>query len=234
MKITIGLLALFMAASPWCFAQSVINPARLYEQARGTQSPVDGVWHVYDRNGHLLREENYQNYRLNGPMKIFYPSGALKELLYYSDGLRQGDDKAYYENGGLEFEDNYDDNDLNGPSVHYYDTGEVKSREHYTDGKLDGERTVLYKDGMVKQSMYYIAGRLDGAVDTYAEDGKILVEELYIKGNLVAHHDYGPKAAAAKNGIEANAAPPTPNNAPAPADMPTKLGNTSNSSYANP
>src|SRR5476649_2048477 len=110
MKICLGLLTLLMIASPLTFAQSV-NPARLYEQSRGTQSPVEGVWHVYDRSGRLLREENYHNYRLDGEMRIYYPSGALKEFLHYSDGLRVGDDNAYFESGGLEHEDSYDNND---------------------------------------------------------------------------------------------------------------------------
>src|ERR1700690_1250980 len=120
MKIFFGLLALLMITATLSFAQS-INPARMYEQARGTESPVEGVWHVYDRQGRLLREENYHNYRLDGEMKIFYPSGALKELLHYSDGLREGDDRSYFESGGLENEDTYEDNDLEGPSVHFYD-----------------------------------------------------------------------------------------------------------------
>src|ERR1700691_3577161 len=119
MKIFFGLLALLMVSAPLSFAQTV-NPDRLYEQQRGTQSPVEGVWHVYDRSGNLLREENYHNYRLDGEMKIFYPSGALKELLHYSDGLRDGDDKTYYESGGVESESTYVDNDYEGPSVHYY------------------------------------------------------------------------------------------------------------------
>jgi len=231
MKICLGLLTLLMIASPLCFAQSV-NPARLYEQSRGTQSPVEGVWHVYDRQGRLLREENYHNYRLDGEMKIFYPSGALKELLHYSDGLREGVDKSYFENGGLESEDNYVDNDLHGEGEHYYDTGEIKSREHYTNGKLDGEKTILYKDGILKQSMYFVDGVLDGAVTTYAEDGQIIVDEHYIHGDLVSHNEYGDQAAyVSKNDSATNSAPPTPNNAPAPADMPTKLGD---SSYDHP
>ena len=223
MKIFLGLLAILMMAAPVCFAQSV-NPARMYEQSRGTTSPVEGVWHVYDRQGNLLREENYHNYRLDGEMKIFYPSGAVRELLHYSDGLREGDDKGYFENGGLEYEDNYEDNDLQGSSVHFYDTGEVKSHEHYTNGKLDGEKRILYKDGILEQSMYYINGVLDGVVTTYAEDGQVTIEEHYVHGVLVSHHEYGDKTTyVAKNSSASNATAPTPNTAPAPADMPTKL-----------
>jgi len=227
MKIFFSLLALLMVTAPVSFAQSV-NPARMYEQQRGTQSPVEGVWHVYDRQGRLLREENYHNYRLDGEMKIFYPSGALKELLHYSDGLRVGDDKNYFENGGLENEDTYVDNDLEGSSVHYYDTGEIKSREHYSRGKMDGEKSVLYKNGILKQSMYYQGGLLEGEVATYAQDGKIIVEEHYTKGNLISHHEYGDKTSyVAKNDVASNANAPAPNNAPAPGDMPTKLGDSS-------
>ena len=224
MKIYFSLLAFLIIAAPLSFAQVNINPARIYEQQRGTQPPVEGVWHVYDRNGNLLREENYHNYRLDGEMKIFYPSGALKELLHYSDGLREGDDKAYFENGGLEFQDNYEDNDLEGASVHFYDTGEVKSREHYTVGKLDGEKSIFFKSGILKQAMYYIGGLLDGDVATYDEDGKIVLDEHYMHGDLVGRNVYGDNTNyVAKNSTATNSAPPTQNDAPAPADMPTKL-----------
>ena len=116
------------------------------------------------------------------------------------------------------------DNDFEGPTVHLYDTGEVKSREHYHSGKLAGEKTVLFKSGILKQSMYYVNGLLDGAVTTYAEDGQIVVDEHYIHGVLIGHTEYGDKSTfVAKNNTASNAAAPTPNNAPAPADMPTKL-----------
>ena len=224
MKITFSLMALLMILAPVCFAQSV-NPARLYEQSRGTQTPVEGVWHVYDRQGNILREENYHNYRLDGEMKIFYPSGALKELLHYSDGLREGDDKSYFENGGLERQDTYVNNDLEGPSVHYYDTGEVKSREQYTSGRLNGRKSIFYKNGLLKQSMDYQNGLLEGAVTTYGEDGNVIVDEHYEHGNLVSHNEYGDKSAyVAKNDAAANGSvPPAPGNEPAAPDEPTKL-----------
>ncbi|MBF0511892.1 MAG: toxin-antitoxin system YwqK family antitoxin [Candidatus Omnitrophica bacterium] len=231
MKIYIWLLALLMIPASSGFAQNV-NPARMYEEQRGTQTPVEGVWHVYDRQGKLLREENYHNYRLDGEMKIFYPSGALKEFLYYSDGLREGNDKAYYENGGLEFEVNYKDNDLDGDSVHYYDTGEVKNKEHFVKGKLEGRKQILYKNGNLKQSSYYVNGLLDGALTSYAENGQVTLEEHYLKGHLISHNEYGEKSAyVAKNNSATNASAPAPNNAPAPADRPSKLGG---STYDNP
>jgi len=223
MKIYLGLLALLIITAPLSFAQN-INPAQIYEQARGTQPPVQGVWHVYDKQGNLLREENYANYRLDGEMKIFYPSGALKELLHYSDGLRDGDDKAYFESGGLEFEGSYTDNDLEGTSVHYYDTGEVKSREHYAKGYLDGEKRIFYKSGILKQSMDYQHGVLEGAVTTYAEDGNVIVEEHYEHGTLISHNEYGEKAAYVAKSDSANGAvAPSPNTEPAAPDAPTKL-----------
>jgi antitoxin component YwqK of YwqJK toxin-antitoxin module len=223
MKIFFGLLALLIVAVPLSFAQ--INPARMYEQQRGTQSPVEGVWHVYDRNGKLLREENYHNYRLDGEMKIYYPSGALKEVLHYSDGLREGNDKAYFENGGLEREENYKDNDLEGESMYYYDTGEVKSRGHYTNGKLEGSKTIYYKNGNVKQSMEYLKGILEGPNTTYADNGSVIVEEHYTHGNLISHNEYGDKAHFESKSDTATkeAVAPAPNTEPAAPDAPTKL-----------
>ena len=87
-----------------------------------------------------------------------------------------------------------------------------------------GEKTILFKDGILKQSMYYINGSLDGAVSTYTQDGQIVVEEHYAHGNLISHHEYGHKSVyVSKNNSANNTAPPTADNAPAPADMPTKL-----------
>jgi len=224
MKIFLGLLVLLIFASPLCFAQNV-NPARIYEQNRGTQPPVQGVWHVYDRNGNLLREENYENYRLDGQMKIFYPSGALRELLHYSDGLRQGDDKIYFESGGLASENNYEDNDLEGESIQYYDTGEIKSREHYMNGKLEGAKSIFYKNEILKQSMNFEAGLLEGAMTTYAEDGTIIVEEHYSHGNLISHKEYGDKSSFVGKSDTAtrDTVPYSPNTEPAAPDAPTKL-----------
>jgi antitoxin component YwqK of YwqJK toxin-antitoxin module len=89
---------------------------------------------------------------------------------------------------------------------------------------LDGPVTVLYKNGIVKQNLYYINGLLDGVVSTYAPDGKITTEEHYIHGNLTSHNEFGDKASyVAKNNTASNSAAPAPNNAPAPADAPTKL-----------
>src|ERR1700689_2120710 len=101
MKIYVSLLLLLMAAASLSLAQN-INPARLLEKAKGHKASFEGGVPFVDRNGNLLREENYHNYRLDGEMKIFYPAGALKELLHYIDGLRDGDDKAYFESGGLQ------------------------------------------------------------------------------------------------------------------------------------
>ncbi len=53
-KSVLAVLLLLIAAPVW----AISNPARQAAQQRGTESPADGVWYVYDRNGALLREEN--------------------------------------------------------------------------------------------------------------------------------------------------------------------------------
>ena len=46
------LVAFFSMAPAILWAGS--NPARQYEQQRNTESPADGVWHVYDKNGNFI------------------------------------------------------------------------------------------------------------------------------------------------------------------------------------
>lgn len=184
-------LALFLTMSLVQVAQATSNPAREVAQKRGTESPADGPWDVYDRNGALLRHENYSAYRLDGETKIMYPSGAVKEMITYVDGEREGPTATYYEKGGLMGEGYYKNNNLHGTYKRYYDTGALESVVNYTRGQWDGERKMYYKSGALKQIAGYHNGVISGTVLTYAEDGKVLVEELYNdRGILTSRKDY--------------------------------------------
>jgi uncharacterized protein len=172
-------------------AFAATNPARQAAQKRGTEPPVDGVWYVYDRNGALVREENYQSYRLHGEVRDFYPSGSVKATANYIDGYRQGPGATYYENGQLQSTINYEDNNLNGLSQRFYDTGELESEVVYVNGNLDGPKKTYYKSGSRKQVLNYVDGKLHGSVRTYDEQtGDTLTEENYKHGSLVGRKDY--------------------------------------------
>ncbi|MEI7998689.1 MAG: toxin-antitoxin system YwqK family antitoxin [Candidatus Omnitrophota bacterium] len=170
-------------------AMAQVNPARQAEEKRGTISPADGPWSAYDRKGYLIRQENYKNYRLDGDIRTFFPSGAVKEMTHYVDGFRQGPYKTYYENGGLESESINVNNNLQGESRRYYKTGELESVVNYNLGNLEGDKKVYFKNGSLKQIVFYKKGLIDGAVLTYGEDGQALLEENYRSGVLTSRKE---------------------------------------------
>ena len=171
------------------------NPAREAAQKRGTQTPADGVWYVYDRNGNLLKEEHYRTYRLDGDVKTFYSSGAIKALTVYMDGQRHGLEKTYYEKGGLQAENNYVNNNLSGSVRQYYESGVLKKEANYKDGQLDDMAKDYYENGALKQVWSYNKGVINGAQVKYNEEGKVLSEDNFVNGVLVAHKDYSNEVA---------------------------------------
>lgn len=186
----VGLVLMMSLALTQSPVWAASNPARQYEMQRGTESPADGIWHVYDRNGNLVREEHYKNYRLDGEIKSFYPSGALKEKMYYEDGYKEGPVTTYFENGAIQMEATYKRNNFDGSSRRYYPSGEVESEVTYETGKLIGEKRIYHKSGALKQVLVYKDGVLHGIALTYSEDGQVIREEDYRNGLLGSRKEY--------------------------------------------
>lgn len=186
--VLLSFVMIALAAST-AFAQAV-NPARTYEQQRNSQSPADGVWHVFDKNGNLLKEENYKNYRLHGDIKTFTAEGSLKSVIPYNDGSRHGLGKTYYPSGALQGEYNYSDNNLNGISKEYYETGELKRAADYKDGQLNGTTKIYYTNGALKQQWTYKKGIVHGVETLYDEGGHVTQENNFQNGVLVASKNY--------------------------------------------
>ncbi len=185
-RLPLTLLVFVFAAG---MAHAATDPARQAAAQRGTEPPANGVWYVYDRNGALLKEENYQSFRLHGEVRTFYPSGAVKEWLNYVDGYRHGASKTFYANGSLESESNYENNNLTGYTRRYYDTAELLSVSFYKKGNLDGEQKTYFKTGALRRISNYNDGILNGAVVTYNETGQIISQERYRKGVLIGRHN---------------------------------------------
>ena len=184
---SVMLLLAFISST--AFAQAV-NPARAYEQKRETETPADGVWYVYDRQGKLSKEEHYKTYRLDGEVKSFYTNGAIKAITPYVDGKRVGLEKTYFDNGSLQGENIYVANNLEGLSRQYNSEGNIEREAEYSKGQLDGITKVYYNNGSLKQILNYKNGIVNGSISNYNEEGKIITEDVYSNGILVAHKDY--------------------------------------------
>ena len=110
----------------------------------------EAKWLFYHPDGKsTMSEENYENGRLEGVYKTFYPDGKPTEITSYKNGLLDGNYKKYSIKGFLYQEFNYSNGKLNGMAIYYSrKTGDLIKKgpfkndlrvgtwENYVDGEL--------------------------------------------------------------------------------------------------
>jgi len=110
----------------------------------------EGKWLFYHPDGKsIMSEENYNNGKLHGVYKTFYPSGEPTEISAYKNGLQEGNYKKYSIKGFLYQDFNYANGKLNGMAIYYSrksgdlikkgpfkDDLRVGTWENYVDGEL--------------------------------------------------------------------------------------------------
>jgi len=151
----------------------------------------DGVSSVWDEEGILEAEFNYEKGLLEGPALYYFPSGQLKQQIPYEKGGIQGDvltfnaegqliGKATFEKGKREglttfkgdhecpaYTEHYE-NDLLVDAVYHDFSGKILSRV----GKGFGEK-IFFKEGRLFISQEYQAGLPGGEVKTYDVKGRL-------------------------------------------------------------
>ena len=60
-----------------------------------------GMWHLYGKNGNLLKVVEYRNDELNGESITYYDSGKLKKIESYKNGKLDGETKLFLNDGNL-------------------------------------------------------------------------------------------------------------------------------------
>lgn len=96
----------------------------------------EGISKAYNQEGCLLGEFFYQNGKLEGEQKHFYPTGEQKVFATYAQGMKEG------------------------PLLHYYSTGEVYKMESYHQDLLSGEVQTFYPRGRLQGKEHYSNNRL--------------------------------------------------------------------------
>ena len=133
---------------------------------------MHGPYKQYFPNGKLKMEQWYKNGFTEGPYKYFYESGQLKGECIINDGKRIGV-KEYYENGKLSSELP----DENGLFRSFFSNGQVKMEVNC----IKGNKTGLYKEyyengGQLKIEGNYKNNFIEGAHKEYYQNGKLKVE----------------------------------------------------------
>jgi hypothetical protein len=84
----------------------------------------------------------------DGPVKAYYPSGALMATMTYQANVKDGLYSVFYEDGTIKGETLYVQGDIQGVMKGYYPNGALQ-----TETSVDGWSKGYYEDGTLKYEM---------------------------------------------------------------------------------
>lgn len=99
-----------------------------------------GVWKYYDdKQGFLYTEQTHKFKdnisKLDGEVKFFFPSGKIKTIDLYINGVLEGESKQYFENGKIDNIVFFRNGVLDGKATFYDENGNLLSEVMYKNGK---------------------------------------------------------------------------------------------------
>ena len=113
----------------------------------------EGYWLEFQNNGDFRRQLSFDNDRLHGIAKGYYPDRTLFFERHFKNGLLDGPSRKYHPNGQLKVEMHYADNVPVGLARLYDINGELMQVNHYRAGDLKTIR--MYAGGMMIKEIVY-------------------------------------------------------------------------------
>jgi len=117
----------------------------------------------------------------DGIEKIWYPSGALRRELHFSDGNLTGDQIAWWPNGIVMAKNHFNDDGLVDGDQYIYDIS-GKLLKHYRMDNGTGIEYDFHCNGQLKIESSWKDGKLDGETKKYDETGKLISTDTYSMG----------------------------------------------------
>ncbi|WP_338409165.1 hypothetical protein [uncultured Flavobacterium sp.] len=129
----------FSKGNDSCFVTLFDRKNNIVSQGLLIGKLYEGEWNYFHRESKIvMTHENYKNGKLNGIKKVFYDDGSLAEILYYSNGKREGNYKKMGVNEKMLEELNYKNNELHGQAVFYDGLGNITIEGQYIQGLKSG------------------------------------------------------------------------------------------------
>lgn len=127
--------------------------------------------------------ENRQVRTEMGQWTVYYKSGALSEVIKYSEGKKESQ-RTYFESGKLWTISYYNDGKIEGESIKYFENGEIEISYYYKLGILNGNYYINGKDGCVLESGSFIDGKKNGEFIERHSNCNLKLTETYKMGLL--------------------------------------------------
>ena len=145
----------------------------------------NGLIKQYSVDDKLMFENNYNNGKLEGVIKTYFPDGkTVSTVKNYKNGVLEGKCFVYYENGHKKSESNYKNGILNGTVKKYSMAETLLSSKQYSNGKLEGLCKEFFVTGKPKKETEYYNGLKEGYSKEYYSNGTLKHEYNYSQDKL--------------------------------------------------
>jgi len=96
---------------------------------------MNGMYFVWDINGHKTTERYYVDGVQEGNSFFYYSNGQMRSVHRYQNGVYEGDYATWYESGQKMAEGSYKHGAPNGVICVWYENGQIKEQEEYREGE---------------------------------------------------------------------------------------------------
>ncbi len=164
----------------------------------------------------LVSKELYIKGKREGNSFYYYPTGELRQVVFYKNNHKQGIAREFNKDSVLvtilEYNDNYlvnrervnridNQGRKQGAFREYYDNGKIKKEEHYLDNQLHGYYREFDGKGELVMAMRYERGKVMEEIDedlkelldmksTYDQKGRLIFRGGYKEGVPVGIHRF--------------------------------------------
>ena len=142
------------------------------------QAP-DGVQKDFYDDGTLAREITRSGGELDGPWRLYYPSGQLEEEQFYVAGRIDGVERKFHENGQLAAEVHWTDGERDGDFRNFDRDGNLTMQGAYVRGRPSGTQEEFWPSGAPRSVRHFDEGREVGLSRRWTRDGVLTREAEY-------------------------------------------------------
>ncbi len=136
--------------------------------------------HVYDPDGHLLAQGNFNQKNRDGVWEFFSENGKRIKITTYKMGIRHGLQVLFTSEGDTAEVCNWSDNHRNGRWwKRIGKKGYITAT--YVKGGIEGRLVEYNDDQQLVREGFYVGGERDGHW-RYYDQGKVVVDETWAKG----------------------------------------------------
>ncbi len=146
------------------------------------------------RAGVSLVEIPWQNGKIEGIRRMYFPDGKVQTETTCANGAANGPARTFDPNGCVVRECMMKNDKRNGPQTEYWPGGTKPKRvTEFKDNLVVGTAKEYYLSGKIKREAAYVNDILHGEEKQYDENGTVALDRFWFDGKLVTKEEYAQK-----------------------------------------